>query len=140
VTPGIDGDREQQIGVHGLQVAGTPGSHPNRPRRGSWRRDLVGMWVLTGDGGPGVGLDPPIDGVDLDGVHEVVGVEDDHSQTGEQEHDGAADGQPRIGLGAHSGLQADREQTGGAVNECGDEHAQHQLRRPIPEEVAQHPR
>ena len=57
----------------------------------------------------------------------MIGEVDHHCQAGEQQHDGAADREPREVLGSLAGLHADGEQSGRAVDEGGYEHAEDHL-------------
>ena len=73
-------------------------------------------------------------------MHQVIGEVDHHADTGEQQHDRTTDRQPRIRLSPDAGPEANGEQASGAVDECGDEHAQYDLGGPVPEKVSQQAR
>ena len=70
----------------------------------------------------------------------MVGEEHQQAQAGEQQHDRAADREPGEGGGAVAAGDADRVQPGRAVGEGRHERAEHDLVRPVPQEVAQQPR
>ena len=94
---------------------------------------------MLGDDLARVLLDPVVDRIDLDRVDQMVGEVDHHAQAGEEQHDRNTDGQPGIGLGPGTRLEADGEQARRTVDEGGDEHAKHDLRRPVTQKVAQQP-
>jgi len=85
--------------------------------------------------GQGGLFDALSDGVDLDGMGEVIGEIDDHSQAGKQQHDGPADRESREVLGAATGGQADRVQARRGVGERRDECAEDNLIGPVSQEV-----
>ena len=87
-----------------------------------------------------VALNSAINGIDLDRVHEVVGKIDHHSQTEEEQRDGATDSEPRVVLSSFTGLNADGEEACRAVDEGCYEPAEDHLGRTITEEIAQQPR
>ena len=80
------------------------------------------------------------DRVDLDRVQQVVCEEHQQAEADEQQHDRAADREPGKGGGAVAARDADRVEPGRAVGEGRHERAEHDLIRPVPQEVAQQPR
>ena len=70
----------------------------------------------------------------------MVSEEHQQAEADEQEHDRAADREPGKGGGAVAARDADRVQPGRAVGEGRHERAEHDLVRPVPEEVAQQSR
>jgi hypothetical protein len=112
----------------------------SKPFRNS-RGDLLDRrYVLFSDCPAGVALNSEIDGVDLNGVGQVVGEVDHHAKTDEKQKDRNADGKPRIYLGSSACFQADGKQASGTVDEGGQKPAENHLCWPIAKEVAQQPR
>jgi hypothetical protein len=88
----------------------------------------------------GLALDLAHDGVDLDGMGQVVDEVDEHAHAGQRERQG-----PRDGEAGHEGLlagalDADGVQPGGAVGEGADEDAEYELGAAVAHEVPQQPR
>ena len=136
----LGGQREQQLRVDGLDVAGVPAKQRHGPLRGP-RSDLLdGRPVLLDDRAASVALDQAVDRVDLDRMRQVVGEVDHHAQACEEQEDSAADGEPRVVLCPGAGCQADGEQASRAVDKGRHEHAQYHLGPAISKEVAQQPR
>ena len=116
-----------------------PGRDRHRPGR-YLRRLLAAGEQPVLDHRQGVALNRFHDRVDLDGVQQVVGEEHQQAQAGEQQHDRAADREPGEGGGPVAGGDADRIEPGRAVGKGRHEDAEHDLIRPVPQEVAQQPR
>jgi hypothetical protein len=135
----LGGDRQQELRMDGLHVAGLTGDQGDCPLRRSRGDAADGGNRLGGEHPSGVVDDALVDRVDLDRVHQVVGEEHDHTQAGEQQQDRAADRQPGELLGPLARGQPDGEQPRSAVDEGGDEHAEHDLGGAVPQEVPQQP-
>jgi hypothetical protein len=72
-------------------------------------------------------------------VRQVIGEEDEQRQAEEHQRDGHRHREPRELVAAHTAGDAHGEQAAGAVGERADQHAQHDLVRPVAQEVAQQP-
>ncbi|HEX5304200.1 MAG TPA: hypothetical protein VFW50_45125 [Streptosporangiaceae bacterium] len=133
------GRRQQHSRPHRLHISRARGRDRHGPGR-CLRRLLAAGQQAVLDHREGVALDRFHDRVHLYRVQQVVGEEHQQPQAGEQQHDRAADREAREGGGAVAARDTDGIEPGRAVGEGRHERAEHDLVRPVPQEVAQQPR
>src|SRR5215216_2018842 len=95
---GIADQRQQQLWLNGLDVTGFAGKQWHSPLRSTRGGFLNRCYGLFGDDSAGIALNSAIDGVDLNGVRQVVREVDHHAETHEEQKDRHADGESGIDL------------------------------------------